>query len=229
MARFDRSSCKQCLRCVLRLGYFKEYDPRLNSGSGHVAGAALAAAGFALGIFAATVVRPVSLPRAASVSSMPPVSPRASFGSSASVNLPGYPAEVIRMLDGDTFEARMWVWPGMNVTAKVRLRGIDAPELRARCNEERIAAVAARDALSALLSRGQVRISRVSLGSMAGACSPMPPCATPRTSPMLSSSLAMSAATAAPDAGAGAAVGRIEVVLMSWRRYPRMRGYRAAI
>jgi len=38
----------------------------------------------------------------------------------------------------------------------------------ARCNEERIAAVAARDALSALLSRGQVRISRVSLGKYGG-------------------------------------------------------------
>jgi endonuclease YncB( thermonuclease family) len=35
-----------------------------------------------------------------------------------------YPAEVLRIIDGDTFEARVRVWPGLDVDTKVRLRGI---------------------------------------------------------------------------------------------------------
>jgi endonuclease YncB( thermonuclease family) len=82
--------------------------------------------------------------------------------------LSAYPAEVIRVLDGDTFEARVRVWPGLEITTKVRLRSIDAPEMRARCAEERIKAEAARDALSVLLARGRVVISDVSLGKYGG-------------------------------------------------------------
>jgi endonuclease YncB( thermonuclease family) len=72
------------------------------------------------------------------------------------------------VLDGDTFEARVRVWPGLEITTKVRLRGIDAPELRARCAEERIRAEAARDALAALLAQGPVGIRHVSLDKYGG-------------------------------------------------------------
>jgi endonuclease YncB( thermonuclease family) len=37
-------------------------------------------------------------------------------------------AEVLEVLDGDTFDARVHVWPGLDITIRVRLRGIDAPE-----------------------------------------------------------------------------------------------------
>jgi endonuclease YncB( thermonuclease family) len=73
----------------------------------------------------------------------------------------GYPAEVLRVFDGDTFEARVRIWPGTDVTTKVRIRGIDAPEMKARCEEERLKAVAARDTLSLLLQQGGVAISNV--------------------------------------------------------------------
>jgi endonuclease YncB( thermonuclease family) len=46
------------------------------------------------------------------------------------------PVEVLRTLDGDTFEARVHLWPGLEMTTRVRLRGIDAPELKARCAGE---------------------------------------------------------------------------------------------
>ena len=72
------------------------------------------------------------------------------------------------MLDGDTFEARVHLWPGLNITTRVRLRGIDAPELNARCMEERIKAEAARDALKMMLDRGEVGIIRVSLDKYGG-------------------------------------------------------------
>src|SRR6478609_5340825 len=72
-----------------------------------------------------------------------------------------HPAEVLRVLDGDTFEARMRVWPGLDVTTKVRLRGIDAPEMRARCEDERLKAVAAREALARILAEGAIAVFRV--------------------------------------------------------------------
>ena len=63
--------------------------------------------------------------------------------------------------DGDTFEARVRIWPGMDVTTKVRLRTVDAPETQYRCDEERVKAQAARDALAAMLRQGSVTITNV--------------------------------------------------------------------
>jgi len=80
----------------------------------------------------------------------------------------GHPVEVLRVLDGDTFEARVHVWPGLDVTTKVRLRGIDAPELKAKCSEERVKAEAARSALAAILAQGEVGISQVGLDKFGG-------------------------------------------------------------
>jgi endonuclease YncB( thermonuclease family) len=137
----------------------------LNSGNHQrrIAGASLAAIGFALGILAAATVRPVQ-----STVVLPAAPVARPSSATESTTVPGYPAEVIRVVDGDTFEARVRVWPGMDITTKVRLRGIDAPEMRARCAEERTKAEAARDALSALLARGQVGISQVSLDKYGG-------------------------------------------------------------
>jgi endonuclease YncB( thermonuclease family) len=79
-----------------------------------------------------------------------------------------HPAEVLRVIDGDTFEARVHVWPGLDITTKIRLRGIDAPELRSRCAAERTMAEAARDALGAMLAEGAVGISGVTLDKYGG-------------------------------------------------------------
>jgi micrococcal nuclease len=75
---------------------------------------------------------------------------------------------VLRVIDGDTFEARVHVWPGLDITTKIRLRGIDAPELKARCPAERAMAEAARDALRDMLAEGQVGISAVTLDKYGG-------------------------------------------------------------
>jgi endonuclease YncB( thermonuclease family) len=77
-------------------------------------------------------------------------------------------AEVLRVNDGDTFEARVHVWPGMQVTTKVRLRGIDAAEFNARCAEEHRLALAARDALQHLLAEGGVTIAQIGLDKYGG-------------------------------------------------------------
>jgi endonuclease YncB( thermonuclease family) len=83
------------------------------------------------------------------------------IASSATVRGGIHPAEVLRVIDGDTFEARVHVWPGLDITTKVRLRGIDAPELKARCPAERAIAEAARDALRDMLAEGAVGIAAV--------------------------------------------------------------------
>jgi endonuclease YncB( thermonuclease family) len=113
----------------------------------------LAAACFAAGLTAGTLIAPVGAN--VSVEAAPP--PAVQAGTLRS----GHPAEVVRVLDGDTFEARVRIWPGMDVTTRVRLRGIDAPEMHARCDDERVKAVAARDALAKVLSEGAVGISRI--------------------------------------------------------------------
>ena len=79
-----------------------------------------------------------------------------------------YPAEVLRVFDGDTFAARVRVWPGLDVETKVRLRGIDAAELHARCAEEYSKAEAAREALQTILAEGGVTISRVGVDKYGG-------------------------------------------------------------
>jgi endonuclease YncB( thermonuclease family) len=79
-----------------------------------------------------------------------------------------HPADVVRVLDGDTFEARVRVWPGLEITTKIRLRGIDAPELKARCAEERSKAEGARDALKAMLAEGGVAVAHVGLDKYGG-------------------------------------------------------------
>ena len=79
-----------------------------------------------------------------------------------------YPADVLRVIDGDTFEARVRVWPGLDVDTKVRLRGVDAAELHARCASELEQAQAARVELEKILGEGGVRISRVGVDKYGG-------------------------------------------------------------
>ncbi len=79
-----------------------------------------------------------------------------------------YPADVLRVIDGDTFEARVRVWPGLDVDTKVRLRGIDAPELHARCADEHAKAEAARGALETILAEGGVAIAQVGVDKYGG-------------------------------------------------------------
>jgi len=122
------------------------------------------AGGVAIGLAVA------SRPAPAAVEPPPAIAPDSSARPPA--RAPAYtgsiPAEVLRVIDGDTFEARVHVWPGLDITTKVRLRGIDAPELRARCPAERTKAEAARDALVAMLAEGAVGVSGVGLDKYGG-------------------------------------------------------------
>jgi endonuclease YncB( thermonuclease family) len=69
------------------------------------------------------------------------------------------PVEIIRVIDGDTVEVRAHVWLDQMIMTRVRLRSIDAPELRAGCPEEARKAAAARDALVTLLDSGKIYLT----------------------------------------------------------------------
>jgi endonuclease YncB( thermonuclease family) len=117
----------------------------------------LAAAAFAVGLTTGALVAPGSVGRSLDAAAAPP----APLVNSQSVMRSGHPAEVLRVIDGDTFEARVRIWPGTDITTKIRLRGIDAAELHARCDEERLQAVAAREALVRILAEGSVGVSNI--------------------------------------------------------------------
>ena len=125
-----------------------------------------------------------------------------------------YPADVLRVIDGDTFEARVRVWPGLDVDTKVRLRGIDAAELHARCGDELAKAQAARAALETHSRRRRRRPFRASAStSMAGASMRWPRPAAPPTYQRRCSAAAVRAATTAETrklvrvTGSGSVVG----------------------
>jgi endonuclease YncB( thermonuclease family) len=138
----------------------------------------IAAVIFSLGVTVGAMVRPSSLPQSATsfdtaraaAAAASNSEPAASVGTnSRKFDLQTiYPAEVVRIIDGDTFQARVQVWPGLSVDTKVRLRGIDAPELHARCADEYAKAQAARAALETMLAAGGVTISRVGIDKYGG-------------------------------------------------------------
>ena len=65
--------------------------------------------------------------------------------------LPGpIPAEVIKIVDGDTIKVRATIWVDQTVEVSVRLRGIDAPELfRPKCPAEKVLARTAKASVAA--------------------------------------------------------------------------------
>src|SRR5262249_41531763 len=70
-------------------------------------------------------------------------------------------ADVLKVIDGDTFEADAKIWLGQSVDVRVRISGMDAPELHARCSSELARAKAARDYLANRIANGTVWLSDV--------------------------------------------------------------------
>jgi endonuclease YncB( thermonuclease family) len=77
-------------------------------------------------------------------------------------------AEILRIKDGDTIEVRAHIWPGQYVEVSVRLSGIDTPELRGKCEEERRLAGIARDSLNRWLASGRVLLRDVTYDKYGG-------------------------------------------------------------
>ncbi len=67
---------------------------------------------------------------------------------SASYN---YDATIIRIIDGDTFVARINIFPRLEAIYSVRILSIQAPELSAKCPQEKQLAIQAKARLQELL------------------------------------------------------------------------------
>ena len=70
-------------------------------------------------------------------------------------------AVVERIVDGDTVDVRAHIWLGQSLTVRVRIDGVDAPETRSDCADERRLAAAARDYLARRLLNKEIRLVRV--------------------------------------------------------------------
>ena len=77
-------------------------------------------------------------------------------------------AKVINVYDGDTIEVMANVWPGHQINVRVRIRGIDAPEMRAKCAVERFAAHNARDRLRKFIAGQPVLLTNIKGGKYFG-------------------------------------------------------------
>lgn len=76
--------------------------------------------------------------------------------------------DVVSVYDGDTFTGRAEIWPGHFVETAVRVRGVDAPEIRGRCPAERETAQRARQFTAEFLAAGLVSLRNVTNDKYAG-------------------------------------------------------------
>ncbi|MDJ0921407.1 MAG: thermonuclease family protein [Henriciella sp.] len=85
--------------------------------------------------------------------------------------LPGpVPAEVIKIVDGDTIKVRATIWVDQTVEVSVRLRGVDAPELyRPKCAAEKSLARLAKASVAASAPLGsQVTLTGITRDKYGG-------------------------------------------------------------
>lgn len=73
-------------------------------------------------------------------------------------------AHLVKVVDGDTVLVEAMPWPDHKVSTYVRLRGIDAPELKSKCPTFRKAALLAKEELADLMDGQDI----VSLTAISG-------------------------------------------------------------
>lgn len=60
------------------------------------------------------------------------------------------PAEIVRVIDGDTIDVEARIWLGQYILSRVRIDGVDTPELKGKCQAEIDLAVKAKEYIEAL-------------------------------------------------------------------------------
>lgn len=87
----------------------------------------------------------------------------------AGESIPGpIPARVLSVIDGDTILVRARIWLGQEVETRVRVAGVDTPELAGPCGGEREKARNARDFVVASIGDGTVALRDIQYGKYAG-------------------------------------------------------------
>ena len=83
--------------------------------------------------------------------------------------LPGpFPFELVEVIDGDTFRARVDIWLGQSVTVRVRLKGVDTPEMEGKCAAEKKLARQAKAFAENWFKKNQAQLVNVHYGTYAG-------------------------------------------------------------
>jgi micrococcal nuclease len=77
-------------------------------------------------------------------------------------------AQVERVIDGDTLDVRAEIWIGQSLNIRVRIDGVDTPEIRGHCAEERQRAEAARAYLSRRIGGAEVRLTAIAYDKYGG-------------------------------------------------------------
>ena len=80
-----------------------------------------------------------------------------------------YRAEILRVIDGDTVDARVDLGFKVHYNVRVRLHGINAPESRTRDKEEKIRGLAAKERLEQLVAGKTVTLKSHGVGKF-GRC-----------------------------------------------------------
>jgi len=79
--------------------------------------------------------------------------------STAAERMPGPVwGQVTGVIDGDTIEVKLMVWLDQEVVTRVRIDGIDTPEMRGKCQREKDMAEQARQLTEQLLSQPEVAL-----------------------------------------------------------------------
>ena len=76
-------------------------------------------------------------------------------------------ATVVSVYDGDTITVDVVLWPGLTWRGKVRLRGVDTPEIQTKSKAEKKRALLARDFVRERIGE-TIYLENVKLGNFAG-------------------------------------------------------------
>lgn len=78
------------------------------------------------------------------------------------------PIDLVSVIDGDTIDVRAYIWLGQSIITRVRLNGIDTPELRAKCDSEANKAKQAKKSLEDLIIGQKLTLKNIHYGKFAG-------------------------------------------------------------
>ena len=78
-----------------------------------------------------------------------------------------YDVDITRVYDGDTFFANVEIWPQITINTGIRIKGIDAPEIKTKCQYEKTKGLVSKTILANLLKQSP-RILNVEHGKYAG-------------------------------------------------------------
>ena len=79
-----------------------------------------------------------------------------------------YDADLVRVLDGDTVQVDVRLWPGLAQRINLRVNGIDTPEKRTRNLCEKEKGLAATAYAEQMLAGAELTIDQIALGKYAG-------------------------------------------------------------